>query len=61
MPQVPIEAGATMAPKREDHLKENEEHAKRSLEHMGRRWPTNPNVYYVLPAVVLIVVLFPAF
>ena len=47
-----------MAPKREDHLREEEKHAERSLDHLRRRWPTNSNVYYVLLIVVLLIVLF---
>ena len=43
--------------KREDHYQEQEAEAKRSLDHLNRRWPTNPNVYYVLLIIVLLIIL----
>ena len=36
-------------------------HARRSLDQLGRRWPTDPNVYYVLLVIVLVIVLILAF
>ena len=61
MPGIRYVKGAPMAPKREDHLQKDEEHARRDLDQIGRRWPTNSNVYYVLLVVVLIIVLLLAF
>lgn len=46
-----------MAVKREDHLRRSEAHARRELDGLGRRWTTNPNVYYVLLVILLAVVL----
>lgn len=45
-----------MAEKREERLRENEEHARRTLEGHARRWPSNPNVFYILLAAVLVVI-----
>ena len=50
-----------MSPKREDHLQEGEWHARRGLEHLSRKWPSSPNVYFVLLVVVLIIVLMLAY
>jgi len=50
-----------MAAKREDYLHDNEHHERRSLEHLGRRWPANPNVFYILLMVVLVVILILAY
>jgi len=49
-----------MTAKREDHLQSDEEQARRSLENHGRRWPTSPNVFYILLLVVLAVILLNA-
>ena len=46
-----------MARKREDHLRAQQERAKRDLEQLGRRWPFNPTVYLVLLVAVLVVLL----
>ena len=43
--------------KREDHHEDDEEQARRSLEHLGRRWSANPNVYYALLIVFLVFIL----
>ncbi len=61
MPGIGLTTGASMTPKREDHLKGNEEHAQGSLEQLSRRWPTNPNVYYVLLIILPLIVLFLTF
>jgi hypothetical protein len=44
--------------RRKGHL---QGHARRSLDQLGRRWPTDPNVYYVLLVIVLVIVLILAF
>lgn len=46
-----------MTGKREDHREGEERLAKSTLEHQTRRWPTSPNVFYVLLIVALILVL----
>ena len=61
MPETGLTTGVSMTPKREDHLKENEKHAQRSLEQLSRRWPTNPGVYFVLLVTLLLIILFLAF
>lgn len=44
------------------HYPHGEEHnARRRLEQLGRRWPTNPNVCFVLLAALLIVALMLAY
>ncbi len=43
--------------KREDHLEEKEQQARRDLDHLSRRWPLNPNVFYFLLLIVLIIIL----
>lgn len=50
-----------MAEKREDHLRADEEQARRSLDAHSRRWPTNPTVFYALLVVVLVVIALMAF
>ena len=50
-----------LEPRREGRLQGHEEHARRSLDQLGRRWPTDPNVYYVLLVIVLVIVLILAF
>lgn len=50
-----------MVAKREDHLGENEETERRTLDHLSRRWPVNANVFYVLLLVVLVIILLLAF
>ena len=49
-----------MGAKREHHLEDGEAQARRSLEHAGRRWSSNPNTYYVLLVVVLLLILLVA-
>lgn len=46
-----------MAERREDHHEADEARARRDLETLGRRWSSNPNVYYVLLLVVLVFIL----
>lgn len=46
-----------MTAKREDHLQDDEARARRSLGHHGRRWPANPDVFYVLLVVFLVIIL----
>ncbi len=43
--------------KREDHLWQDEQKAKRSLENLQRRWPFDHNIYVNLLLVFLIVLL----
>ena len=50
-----------MVAKREEHLSEDEARERRALKHLSHRWPLNPNVFYVLLVVVLIIILFLAF
>ena len=44
--------------KREDHIEEEEKKARRSLDHLSRRWPLNPNIFYALLLIVLLFILF---
>ena len=46
-----------MASRREDHLRDHEDQARRQLEHLGRRWPANPTVYLVAAVVVAMLIL----
>lgn len=46
-----------MAGRREDHQREEEERAKRTLQNANLRWPTKPTTYMNLLLVVLIVLL----
>ena len=45
-----------MTTMREDHLRDHEARARRTLEHHARRWPTNPNVFHALLVVMLVVI-----
>ena len=43
--------------KREDYQKAQEQKAQQALDHLARRWPTQPSVYYVLLLFVVVLTL----
>ncbi|HEY5701123.1 MAG TPA: hypothetical protein VIT83_03445 [Gammaproteobacteria bacterium] len=47
-----------MSGKRGERVEEQEAQARRVLEEQSRRWPKNPNTFYVLLVAALLLILF---